>query len=105
MSERKPERWHKWKRVAIVNVEGEPDPTPDNPEPWIGSPYDIQDKVEQERRRTLMAAAPKLLAACQELLTVLSEPGVMDVDEWKAWKRHAEENARAAILEATGGTE
>ena len=28
-----------------------------------------------------------LLEACQESLGVLTEPGMMDVDEWKAWSK------------------
>ena len=39
----------------------------------------------------------KLLEACKEIFNVLTEPGMMDVDEWKAWKRRAELMAHKAI--------
>lgn len=49
----------------------------------------------------LIAAAPELLIALQDALGVLSEPGIMDVDEWKAWQRKTIQSARTAIAKAT----
>lgn len=53
----------------------------------------------------LISAAPDLYETCKEMLEVLTEPGIMDVDEWKAWKRKTEAKARAAIEKAEGGQE
>ena len=48
-----------------------------------------------------MNVLPDLLAACEDMLAVLTEPGIMDVDEWKAGKKLAEAKAVAAIAKAT----
>jgi len=50
----------------------------------------------------LIAAAPDLLAACEAAEGVLTEPGVMDVDEWKAWQKRTVVNLRATIARAKG---
>ena len=44
-------------------------------------------------------AYDNLLEACKDMLSVLTEPGVMDIDEWKTWKKRAEDKARVAIQE------
>lgn len=64
----------------------------------IGSPH----HAEAYANARLIATAPELLAACKDTFDVLTEPGVMDVDEWKAWKRRAEDTARTAIAKAEG---
>ena len=50
----------------------------------------------------MAAAAPTLLAALEECLGVLTEPGVMDVDEWRTWKKRAIREAHEAITCARG---
>ncbi len=46
-----------------------------------------------ERIRLAWNCHDDLLAVCKEMQCVLTEPGIMDVDEWKAWKRDVEERA------------
>lgn len=41
----------------------------------------------------------RLVGCVKEMLAVLTEPGIMDVDEWKAWKRRTEEGARKLLAE------
>lgn len=41
--------------------------------------------------------AAALVAACEAAEGVLTEPGIMDVDEWKAWSRRTVEQIRAAL--------
>lgn len=48
----------------------------------------------------LIAAAPALLEACKAAEGVLTEPGIMDVDQWKAWSRKTVDQLRAAIASA-----
>jgi acetoacetate decarboxylase len=39
----------------------------------------------------------ELVAVCEEMQGVLTKPGIMDVDQWKAWAREAEEKARTIL--------
>ena len=41
-----------------------------------------------------------ICAALTMCLGVLEEPGIMDVDEWKAWQKQAIIAARAALAKA-----
>ena len=50
----------------------------------------------------LIAAAPDLYEACQEAYGVLTEPGMMDVDEWKVWQKRTIAMLDAAITKAKG---
>ena len=56
----------------------------------------------EEATGRLLAATPDLLAACREAEGVLTEPGIMDVDEWKAWCKRTVCDIRAAIAKAKG---
>lgn len=47
-------------------------------------------------------AESDLLAACEAAEGVLTEPGIMDVDEWKAWQKRTIVELRAAIARARG---
>ena len=50
----------------------------------------------------VFAAAPELLAACKLADDVLTEPGIMDVDEWKALSKRAVRFLKQAIAKAEG---
>ena len=39
----------------------------------------------------------KTVDLLKECLAVLTDPGVMDVDEWKHWKRRVEEDVRSMV--------
>lgn len=68
---------------------------------WENCLRDAIQEITQFGAERFGNAHDDLLAACEDLLGVLSEPGIMDVDQWNAWKRVAEEAARAAIAKAT----
>ena len=88
------------------------------PEPWdavanvLMDYRDGRDELTTEETMNLIATTlgwadlrkqrDDLLAACEGLLNVLTEPGVMDVDEWKALERAAEHYASATIARAKG---
>lgn len=44
----------------------------------------------------------QLLESAKEALGVLTEPGMMDVDEWKAWQKRTIAQLAAAIAKAEG---
>ena len=46
-----------------------------------------------------------LLNACHEALSVITEPGMLDVDEWREWKNKTVHYLRTAIAKATGQEE
>lgn len=54
------------------------------------------DREIADLKRQLAAARDALL----NCLCVLEEPGIMDVDEWKAWKLRVESQGRAALRES-----
>lgn len=60
------------------------------------------EDVESQKQADLFAAAPKLLEACGEALGVLNEPGIMDVDEWKEWRKRTIKSLIKAIAKAEG---
>ena len=62
----------------------------------------LADDAKDAANARLIAAAPELLAALADCIDVLTEPGMMDVDEWKTWKKRAESAGRAAIAKAEG---
>ena len=59
------------------------------------------DSADKDNAR-LIAACPELLQTSRTLLAVLIEAGIMDVDEWKAWKRKAEHEARCVLAGIDG---
>ena len=44
----------------------------------------------------------ELLDACKEAFGVITEPGVMDVDEWKAWQKKTIFQLKFIIAKAEG---
>lgn len=56
------------------------------------------------RLSELVQSHADLLAAARECVEVLTEPGIMDVDEWKAWQRRTVNNTRQVIARATKET-
>ena len=40
-----------------------------------------------EHMATLIDASPDLYDACKQALGLLTEPGIMDADEWKVWRK------------------
>jgi hypothetical protein len=56
---------------------------------------------EANANARLIAAAPDLLAALNECVGVLTEPAIMDLDEWKAWQKRAIQDAITAIKKTT----
>lgn len=58
--------------------------------------------AEMKRYAQVAAASQELFAALIETVAVLTEPGVMDVDEWKAWQKRTVANALDALRKAKG---
>lgn len=52
---------------------------------------------------TCQAQRAKLLEACKEALGVLTEPGIMDVDEWKGWRKLTVAKLKMCIAECEKG--
>ena len=64
-------------------------------------------ELSHEANARLIAAAPEtkeqrdeLLEACKEAFGVLTEPGIMDVDKWKGWRKLTVAKLREAIDKA-----
>lgn len=55
-------------------------------------PHDVRALIEDLREAR---------SAAREALAVLTEPGVMDVDQWKAWRRRTVDKLQVALLEPT----
>ena len=72
---------------------------------WIGNIDAGIDADIAEANARLIAAAPELLEACKEAFGVLTEPGIMDVDKWKGWRKLTVAKLREAIEQAEKGTE
>lgn len=66
---------------------------PRTPTTLLGRPVTVTWALYEEA----LTERDRLREACDELLQVLTEPGVMDVDIWKAWKKNAENRARVAL--------
>lgn len=62
--------------------------------------HDGKTEGDAQADARLIAAAPELLEACEQAIGVLTEPGVMGVDEWKAWQKRTIVAARAAVEKA-----
>lgn len=60
----------------------------------------VEPHTNWEENAHLICAAPELLTACKEALGVLTEPGMMDVDEWKTWQKKAISLLTSAINDA-----
>ena len=71
-------------------------------EVWSPNMWGPEEVNEANAR--LIAAAPELLEALKTCVNVLTEPGIMDVDEWKWLKKLAVQDARDAISKAEGVT-
>lgn len=48
-------------------------------------------------REQLQEVAEEMAEALRECFEVLEEPGIMDVDQWKAWRKSAVIKAHAAL--------
>ena len=63
----------------------------------------MSEKHTPNANARLIAAAPDLLEACKWAEGVLTEPGMMDVDEWKDWQKRTVIKLHEAIKKAEGG--
>lgn len=81
--------------VIQTGIDGYPHPVGEEPA------FKAGEMISKEYARW-GAAAPDLLAACEEALGVMEEPGMMDFDEWKAWMKRAMNACSLAIAKAEG---
>ena len=63
--------------------------------PNDGGAGDLADRMIGQVAMGKRIAA--LESVTKAMLSVLTEPGVMDVDEWKAWKREVEAKAKEVL--------
>lgn len=54
---------------------------------WYRKLRGLEQMTPSDQLASINAILNEARAACQEALGVLTEPGIMDVDEWKAWQK------------------
>lgn len=51
----------------------------------------------QQEKKAVETERDRWQNMCTRACAVLAEPGIMDIDEWKAWKRGIEREVQAAL--------
>lgn len=107
-----PGPWHvrnagpHWNNPAIPNYRVVRTPTPSGPHgydvAWSPDGELVAEHVYEDADARLIAAAPDLLAACRDLVSVLPDPDDMEDPDDVVRSRII--RARAAIAKATGAT-